>query len=214
MRFIIESFLSTDKIVFVPNALPGELVDIEITHSNKKFSEGVVLKYLTRSSDRLEIKCSHYSSCGSCQFLNIDLDKENEYKTNKVRELVKRIGNIDEDLVHDCVSVNDYNYRNKATFHVFNKELGYYMEKSRILVPIDNCLILRKEINDTIPKLKEIVLNKENYINEIMVRCSNTNSNLISIDQSLTKRLNEYKKQGEKIESALSILLKSLNTIY
>ena len=43
---------------------------------------------------------------------------------------------------------------------------------------------------------------------------NNTNSNLISIDQSLTKRLNEYKNQGEKIESALSILLKSLNTIY
>ena len=43
---------------------------------------------------------------------------------------------------------------------------------------------------------------------------NNTNSNLISIDQSITKRLSEYKNQGEKIESALSILLKSLNTIY
>jgi hypothetical protein len=43
---------------------------------------------------------------------------------------------------------------------------------------------------------------------------NNTNSNLINIEKSLTKRLNEYKNQGEKIESALSILLKSVNSIY
>ena len=41
-----------------------------------------------------------------------------------------------------------------------------------------------------------------------------TNSYLTNIDKSLSKRLNEYKKQGEKIESALSILLKSVNSIY
>ena len=43
---------------------------------------------------------------------------------------------------------------------------------------------------------------------------NNTNSNLINIDTSLSKRLSEYKNQGEKIESALSILLKSVNSIY
>ena len=43
---------------------------------------------------------------------------------------------------------------------------------------------------------------------------NNTNSNLINIEKSLTKRLNDYKNQGEKIESALSILLKSVNSIY
>ena len=43
---------------------------------------------------------------------------------------------------------------------------------------------------------------------------NNTNSNLINIEKSLSKKINEYKKQGEKIESALSILLKSVNSIY
>ena len=43
---------------------------------------------------------------------------------------------------------------------------------------------------------------------------NNTNSNLINIEKSLTKRLSEYKNQGEKIENALSILLKSVNSIY
>ena len=54
----------------------------------------------------------------------------------------------------------------------------------------------------------QIPLDKYNKI------INNTNSNLINIEKSLTKRLNDYKNQGEKIESALSILLKSVNSIY
>ena len=167
------------KVCFVPNSLPGEVVDVEIIHSNKKFIEAKVLNYIKKSNDRLDIRCPYYSSCGSCQFLNMNLEKENEFKTDKIKNLVKRIGGIDEDIVDDCVSVNEYNYRNKATFHVHLNKLGYYEEKSNSLVEIDNCMILRDEINAVIPKLQEIVENKENNITEIMVRVANTNSNIM-----------------------------------
>jgi len=167
------------KICFVPNALPGETVDVEITYSTKKFIEAKVLNYITKSSDRINIQCPFYSSCGACQFLNMSIIKENEFKTDKVKNLIKRIGNINTDLVRDCVSVNEYNYRNKATFHVVNNKLGYYQEKTNSLVEIDNCLILREEINNTIPKLQEIINFKENNIKEIMVRCGNNTSNLM-----------------------------------
>ena len=43
---------------------------------------------------------------------------------------------------------------------------------------------------------------------------NNANSNLISIDKSLYNKINDYKSQGEKIESALSILIKNVNAIY
>ena len=43
---------------------------------------------------------------------------------------------------------------------------------------------------------------------------NNTNSNLISIEKSLNKKMGEYRGQGEKIESALSILIKNVNMIY
>lgn len=167
------------KICFVPNALPGETVDVEITYSTKKFIEAKVLNYITKSSDRINIQCPFYSSCGACQFLNMSIIKENEFKTDKVKNLIKRIGNINTDLVRDCVSVNEYNYRNKATFHVENNKLGYYQEKTNSLVEIDNCLILREEINNTIPKLQEIINFKENNIKEIMIRCGNNTSNLM-----------------------------------
>ena len=43
---------------------------------------------------------------------------------------------------------------------------------------------------------------------------NNTNSNLISIEKSINKKINEYKNQGETIESAMSILIKNVNMIY
>ena len=43
---------------------------------------------------------------------------------------------------------------------------------------------------------------------------NNTNGNLISIEKSLNKKINEYKTQGETIESALSILIKNVSMIY
>lgn len=43
---------------------------------------------------------------------------------------------------------------------------------------------------------------------------NNTNSNLTTIEKTLSKKVKEYKNQGDKIESALSILLKNVNTIY
>lgn len=167
------------KVCFVPNALPGEIVEVEITHSNKKFIEAKVLNYITKSSERLNIRCPFYSSCGACQFLNMSIEKENEFKTVKVKNLVKRIGNINADLVSDCFSSNEFNYRNKATFHVHNRKLGYYQEKTNTLVEIDNCMILREDINNTIPKLQEIINYRENNIKEIMVRCGNSSSNLM-----------------------------------
>ena len=43
---------------------------------------------------------------------------------------------------------------------------------------------------------------------------NNTNSNLNTIKKSLSKKVKEYRNQGDKIESALSILLKNVNAIY
>jgi hypothetical protein len=43
---------------------------------------------------------------------------------------------------------------------------------------------------------------------------NNTNGNLISIERSLNKKINEYKNQGDEIETALDILIKNVNMIY
>ena len=162
-----------DKICFVPNALPGENVEIDIVRSNRKFYEAEVINYITKSSDRINPTCPYFSICGGCQFLNMNIDKENDFKTMKVKHLMEKIGNIDSDKVLDCISLNEFNYRNKVTLHVQDKKLGFYKEKTNELIEIDNCSLLRNEINDALPIIKNIVSNPKNDIIEVMIRCGN-----------------------------------------
>lgn len=168
-----------NKICFVYNALPKEIVDVEVIKNTNKYLEGKVINYIEESPDRVESKCPYFNECGGCQFQNIDINYENSYKTNKVKDLVTRIGHIYPDLVEDTKSINEFNYRNKVVFHVNNRVLGYYKNNSNEIVEVDNCLLLKDEINDLIPKIKEIVEIESNDIEEVMIRCSNKSSKVM-----------------------------------
>ena len=83
-----------DKICFVEDALPEELVEIEIINETSKYLEAKVINYLETSKDRIDPICPYYKSCGGCNLQHLDYLKENEYKENKVNEIIKRIGKI------------------------------------------------------------------------------------------------------------------------
>lgn len=168
-----------NKICFIPNALPGEVVDVEIVGEHKKYNDGVVTNYISTSDKRIVSRCPYFNVCGGCQFQNMEYRSEVEYKSSKVKDLVSRIGHVYPDLVDDCISLEEDNYRNKVVFHVVDKELGYYQEKTNKLVSIDECLLLRSEINDIIPILRDIVKDNDNNIEEVMVRCSNESGKLM-----------------------------------
>ena len=69
------------------------------------------------------------------------------------------------------VSIDEDFYRNKVTFQVENKKLGFYKYNSKELVPVNKCLLLNKEINKLIKPLREIV--KEGNISQIIINVSN-----------------------------------------
>ena len=133
-----------NKITFVENALPDEEVDIEITNSKSKYNEAKVKKYNKLSNDRVEVKCPYYDVCGGCDLLHLNYEKELEFKKNKVSNLLKKFGNIDYNITK-IISPLEYNYRNKATFHVKEK-IGYYKKKTYEIISIDNCLLVDNQI--------------------------------------------------------------------
>ena len=55
------------KIVFVKDALPDEIVDIQIILDKKKYSEAKVIKYKKKSSKRVDSLCPYFKKCGGCQ---------------------------------------------------------------------------------------------------------------------------------------------------
>lgn len=149
-------------VVFVPYALKDEKVSIRITKVNKRFATGKIEKIITKSDRRECVKCKSFNECGGCSFLHLSFLEEKKKKINFINKLFNT--NIKEILTN-----NEYNYRNKATFHVKDGKVGYYSESTNDLVEFDNCLLLDDRINEVYSILKNINLSG---ISEVVVRTS------------------------------------------
>ena len=160
-----------NKICFVENALPGEIVEINIINEKKKYLEAEVINYINKSKDRVEDVCPYSNICGGCNLNHMSYDDENKFKEEKVKDLISKFSGLDKDLVKSIYYDKEFNYRNKVVFHVKDKKLGLYKNKSNDIVEIDKCLLLDENINKFIPKLKELV--KVNEIEEITIKVSN-----------------------------------------
>ena len=162
-----------EKPIFIDNALVGEIVEIEITKDNKKYSEGRVIKYIKKSPLRVGSNCPFYDKCGGCDLLHLSYQEQLKYKETKVKEIIKKFSGLE--CIKEIVPTIQYNYRNKVTLHVKQK-LGYYQKKSYDIINIDNCLIADERINDLIKKLNNIDLNT---ITKITIRVSSKESMLV-----------------------------------
>lgn len=168
-------------VVFVPYALKDEKVSIRITKVNKRFATGKIEKIITKSDRRECVKCESFNECGGCSFLHLSFLEEKKKKINFINKLFNT--NIKEILTN-----NEYNYRNKATFHVKDGKVGYYSESTNDLVEFDNCLLLDNRINEVYSVLKNINLSG---ISEVVVRTSKNNIMIILKGQKEEFNCNE-----------------------
>ena len=141
--------------VFVLDALPNELVKIEIIKEKKNFKEAKVVEYLRTSNLRVKPICPYYENCGGCNLMHLSYPQQLLFKENKVREVLKKF--CDFDKVEKIIGTNEYYYRNKITLQVKEK-IGYFKEKTYELIEIDKCIIADDRINKIILILKNIDL--------------------------------------------------------
>ena len=135
-----------NKIVFVPKCVTGDLVDIDIVKSHKKYDEGRVKKVIEVSDDRIESLCPYYEVCGGCNISTLNYSKQLEYKKNKVINIFKRYMGID--INPEIIgSDNRYEYRNKITYHVDNGVVGLVSIDNKLL-KIDSCVLVSDIVNE------------------------------------------------------------------
>lgn len=149
-------------VVFVPYALKDEKIKTKITKVNKRFATAKIEEIINKSDRRQCVKCKSFNECGGCSFLHLSFNEEKKKKIDFINKLFNT--NVKEILTN-----NEYNYRNKATFHVKNGMIGYYSENTNNLVEFDKCLLLDERINEIYSILKKMNLN---YIFEVVVRTS------------------------------------------
>ena len=154
-----------NRVIFVKDVIPGDVVDIEIIRNYKKYSVGEVVNFIERSSEHDKIKCIYYGLCGGCQISHIKHNSQLDFKIDKVKNIFYKYLGVD--IEPEIISVNEYNYRNKVVFHVEDNRLGFYMEGTNRLIEIDKCLLLDERINELIKLFYKLDLT---YVEKIMVR--------------------------------------------
>lgn len=185
---------SSGKVYFIENALKDEDVSITLLKEKKKYCEAKLKEISNISKDRTEAKCKYYNVCGGCQIMHIKEEKQEEFKKEKVEEILKKFLKYNKD-VNDIVFSKNFNYRNKVVLHIKDNKLGFYKNKTNELIEIDKCLLLNPVINDLISYLKNYIELKD--IEKITIKVGNkTNEVMLIIDGSIAY----YKKLLEIVD--------------
>ncbi|HQV70757.1 MAG: 23S rRNA (uracil(1939)-C(5))-methyltransferase RlmD [Anaerolineae bacterium] len=140
-------------VVFVPYVLPGERVEVEISHVRRSFARGLPVQRLTDSPDRVTPPCPVFGVCGGCQWQHVRYEKQLEFKTDLVREQLTGIGKFENPNVLPCVpSPRPYEYRNRMQFSVSETgHPGFHRPGTREIhnvIEIDDCLISDPQIRE------------------------------------------------------------------
>tara|TARA_R110000868_G_scaffold358814_5_gene620581 strand:+ start:2635 stop:4059 length:1425 start_codon:yes stop_codon:yes gene_type:complete len=105
------------KVIFLPNAVPGDIVDIQTFKMRKAYYEGKATVFHKLSSKRTEPVCEHFGVCGGCKWQNMGYEHQLYYKQKEVVNNLTRIGHIELPEVTPILgSKNQYFYRNKMEF--------------------------------------------------------------------------------------------------
>ncbi|WP_288618833.1 23S rRNA (uracil(1939)-C(5))-methyltransferase RlmD [uncultured Eubacterium sp.] len=144
---------------FVKDAVIGDVVRAKIIKLKKTYGYARLMELLEASADRVEPKCPYYRQCGGCQIQALSYEKQLEFKENKVRNNLERIGGFMKIPMEPIVGMDEpYHYRNKAQFPVgTDKEghivTGFYAGRTHTIIPNRDCALglpVNREILDIV----------------------------------------------------------------
>ncbi len=109
-------------VLFVPFAVPGDVVNVQLTKKRSHFMEGYITQLVTPSPQRLTPFCEHYGTCGGCKWQPLPYLEQLKYKQRQVEDQLTRIGNFTNLTVNPIIgSEKTTLYRNKLEFTFSHK---------------------------------------------------------------------------------------------
>jgi 23S rRNA (uracil1939-C5)-methyltransferase len=137
------------RVVFVPYAIAGERVRVEIVEEKKRYAQARFMEVLTPSPDRVQPPCPHFGPgpegpCGGCQWQHIAYPAQVRFKQAILADQLRRIGGFSNPpLLPPVPSPSPWAYRNQARFGVSpDGRLGYRAMNSQRILPIRECHII------------------------------------------------------------------------
>lgn len=105
------------KVVFIEGAVPGDVVDVQLSRNKSDWAEGHAVKVHSLSPDRVTPFCQHFGVCGGCQWQMLPYEKQLFYKQKQVSDNLARIAKIPLPEMSPIIGAEQTReYRNKIEY--------------------------------------------------------------------------------------------------
>ncbi len=181
--------------LFVNGILPGEEAEILVVKLKKTYGYGKAVKLLNKSEYRVEPCCPYIKTCGGCSLQHMTYGLQLDFKRNKVKDCLERIGGLKNIYVCPTVGMDiPWNYRNKAQYPVGTDKngkiiMGFYSPRSHRITDIDKCMLQRENADKVITVVKDFMneykissydeLKHRGFIRHILTRTAFANGEIM-----------------------------------
>ncbi len=105
------------RIIFLPNAVPGDVVDVQTFKKRKAYFEGKATVFHKLSEKRVEPACEHFGTCGGCKWQDMGYEHQLYFKQKEIVNNLTRLGHLELPEVTPIIGAQEqYFYRNKMEF--------------------------------------------------------------------------------------------------
>ncbi|MEZ5499237.1 MAG: 23S rRNA (uracil(1939)-C(5))-methyltransferase RlmD [Steroidobacteraceae bacterium] len=164
-----EGVIRNGKTVFVPGALPGEVVKFVRRRSRRQHDEGELIAVESPSVHRADPICAHFGRCGGCTLQHLSSDGQVELKQRELAQCLARIGQVAPQRFLAPLRAPTRHYRRRARLGV-----RYVAKKNRVVVgfrerfkpyvaDLDQCPVLVEPVGSLLRPLSHV-------LNELSIR--------------------------------------------
>ncbi len=110
------------KVVFINQAVPGDVVTVQTTKQKSGFYEANVISIQHLSDKRAVPVCEHFDWCGGCKWQHMQYESQLYFKEKEVLENLRRLGHLELPVHQPILGCKEiYHYRNKMEFSFASK---------------------------------------------------------------------------------------------
>lgn len=136
--------LPDDRVVFVPFAVPGDVVNVRLGRRRKSYAEGTIAELVTPSPDRIAPTCEHFGVCGGCKWQQVPYEMQLEAKEQQVYDQLNRIGKLEIQEGRKIMGCDEqFYYRNKLEYTFSNSR--WITEEELQELPEDGMYVEQRE---------------------------------------------------------------------
>lgn len=147
--------------IFVPGALPGEVVKVRLIKITSSYAVGKLLEICSDPSpNRIVPSCPAFPHCGGCDLFHLSYDAQLDFKRQIVYDALTRIGGLERPVVFQCLPADEiFSYRNKCALpvglHENSPSIGFYRPRSHDIIQCDSCRIQAPYVQMLISTVKD-----------------------------------------------------------